>query len=548
MWHTTEIANIMIKIIKKYGYDVFLNRKLCVALCGDLLSRYDQEKKIFQMLFQVGFGEVLDGAPFKTEQELRRGLLRVDIFLQKQAIEQETRTHIIEIIQKSFVEMNIFEKVSIFQPTITKSYNDLHFRLRIPEIREYGDRVEFSTKFMYKDTGQDVDTVFEKIVYTDKVKAVYESQMDYSLLPHKKTRGIRTAILKNGKNFFLKDAAVDFIMLCSNYKKIVISYHIEADYKLTLKQIAIYKMTTNEYEKALSIINMLLKADVISKKEGNLENKRKILSETDSPTYLTASIKEYSDALRREIHYLKMGRGKKYKIVNGEKINKDDKEIYTYLFELETELHLPDDAPVALDTNDGFHAVGTVLVCEDFQIMLLLDRDLGEKVSVAHLMVEPWKLLEALNNRINSLEPKVHRIAIKLMEDGPRISTTKDIATVAKGQVEVRNKLIQNDIVAVWGPPGTGKTYTMSQIAKDYVKQGKTVLIVSHSNVSVDGVIKKIVHICDKDMKLDLERGRMLRYGYVRDEELSKHPYATSFNFALSKCNSLAGELNSGCM
>lgn len=122
MWHTTEIANIMIKIIKKYGYDVFLNRKLCVALCGDLLSRYDQEKKIFQMLFQVGFGEVLDGVPFKTEQELRRGLLRVDIFLQKQAIEQETRTHIIEIIQKSFVEMNIFEKVSIFQPTITKSY------------------------------------------------------------------------------------------------------------------------------------------------------------------------------------------------------------------------------------------------------------------------------------------------------------------------------------------------------------------------------------------------------------------------------------------
>ena len=40
--------------------DVFLNRKLCVALCGDLLSRYDQEKKIFQMLFQVGFGEVED--------------------------------------------------------------------------------------------------------------------------------------------------------------------------------------------------------------------------------------------------------------------------------------------------------------------------------------------------------------------------------------------------------------------------------------------------------------------------------------------------------
>ena len=57
--------------------------------------------------------------------------------------------------------------------------------------------------------------------------------------------------------------------------------------------------------------------------------------------------------------------------------------------------------------------------------------------------------------------------------------------------------------MAVWGPPGTGKTYTMSQIAKTYVKQGKTVLIVSHSNVSVDGVVKKIVELLDVDMELE---------------------------------------------
>ena len=50
------------------------------------------------------------------------------------------------------------------------------------------------------------------------------------------------------------------------------------------------------------------------------------------------------------------------------------------------------------------------------------------------------------------------------------------------------------------------KTYTMSQIAKLYMKQGKSILIVSHSNVSVDGVIKKIVEILDKDMMLELQK------------------------------------------
>lgn len=255
-------------------------------------------------------------------------------------------------------------------------------------------------------------------------------------------------------------------------------------------------------------------------------------------------INEYSDALRHEIHFLKLGRGKTYKIVNGVKINKDDKGIYTYSFELESELHLPDDSPIVLDASSGMHAVGTVLVCEDFQIMLLLDRDLGDRVLVAHLAVEPWKLLEALDKKITSLNPNIHKLAIKLLEEGPELSTTNDISTVAKGQQEVVDQLSQNDIVAVWGPPGTGKTYTMSQIAKEYVKQKKSVLIVSHSNVSVDGVIKKIVEMPDERMKTALKNGKILRYGYVRDEELSRHPYATSFNFALGKCDKLADELN----
>ena len=173
-----------------------------------------------------------------------------------------------------------------------------------------------------------------------------------------------------------------------------------------------------------------------------------------------------------------------------------------------------------------------------------MDHDVGEKVLVAYLMVEPWKLLEALNKRITTLNPCIHKIAIDLLEQGPKLSTTEDISTVSKGQPEVLRKLEQNNIVAVWGTPGTGKTYTMSQIAKTYVKQGKTVLIVSHSNVSVDGVVKKIVDLLDVDMKTDLKAGKILRYGYVRDEELSKHPYATSFNFALSKSKSLAVDLD----
>lgn len=299
----------------------------------------------------------------------------------------------------------------------TKSYNGLHFRLLIPEMQEYADRFEFSTKFMYKDIGVDVDTVFEKAVCTDHMNTVYESQRNYCILQHKKSKNFNVTVYKKEKKFLLRDAVIDFVFLCSNYQRVVVSYQVGLDHKLSLKQIAMYKMAEDEYRNTLEIIKKILEVDVVSTENYKVEkNTQQLLVGQESLYYSNPNIQQYSDELRREIHYLKMGRGKKYKIVNGVKINKDDKGIYTYSFELETELHLPDDAPVVVDTATGFHAVGSVLMCEDFQIMLLLDHDLKDNVLTAYLMVEPWKLLEALNKKILSLNPNVHKIAIELLD------------------------------------------------------------------------------------------------------------------------------------
>lgn len=59
----------------------------------------------------------------------------------------------------------------------------------------------------------------------------------------------------------------------------------------------------------------------------------------------------------------------------------------------------------------------------------------------------------------------------------------------------------------------------------------------------MDGVIKQVVDMLKTDMQSYLENGKILRFGYVRDDELSKNPYATSFNYTLSKCDSYARQL-----
>lgn len=52
MWHTTEIIKIFEKITEDYGYEIYQNRKRCVALCSDLLVEYSTEKTLCRCSFK----------------------------------------------------------------------------------------------------------------------------------------------------------------------------------------------------------------------------------------------------------------------------------------------------------------------------------------------------------------------------------------------------------------------------------------------------------------------------------------------------------------
>lgn len=546
MWHTAEIVKIFEKMTEGYGYDIYQNRKLCVALCNDLFADYSVEKNIMHMLFQAGLGEAMKGVPFKSERELKMGLSNIEKFLMAQAIESSVRDDVLDVMRLAFVDKGINSEVkSAYQPVISKNFNDSHFKMTLPVIKEFADRIEASFKFLYANKGEEVDSVLEKCIITDKFGKMHSSRMDYELLTHDRSKNVTISIPEDDKKIFISGSTIEFVFLCSNHKRITTSYKINISKTTMLMQVAVCQMTEAEYNRTIDIVGLLIKTMDNGAKSTNtiMADGGSMSATNEQPAYTSSDIKEYSDALRREIHYLKQGKGKKYKIVNGNKLVKSDKGIYTYLFEMETELHLPDDAPVVVEAAGGLRAVGSVLSCEDFQILLLLDRDLNDKVSSAYLMVEPWKLLEALDKKMNSLNPNINKLAIKIMEEGPDLSTDTDIANVPKGQPAVEHKLETDDIVTVWGPPGTGKTYTMAKIANSYIAQGKSVLIVSHSNVSVDGVIKQVVKMLGTDKQSILEDGKILRFGYVRDDELSQNPYATSFNYVLSKCDSYARQL-----
>lgn len=334
------------------------------------------------------------------------------------------------------------------------------------------------------------------------------------------------------KEPYLTGATLKIVLLCQSGARMTVRYlctsHVQQT--LTLSNVTLDKMGAADKDIFLKALNL------------------KPSTQTQTPKPLTPAkqsnslLQTYKSALISEAGFLKANGGHKYKVFNGKFLCKTNKSWYCYSFELDTELYLSDNAPLTVTTPQGFSSTGSALICDGFEIILLLKESIGATVVAGWISVEPWKLLIALHDRISSVSPG--SIADRILSQGPSLLTGKPITEIRKGQDVAKDHALNTPITLIWGPPGTGKTHTMSEIAISLLKQQKTVLIVSHSNISVDGVAKKITEMLEaEDDKVYLTNGAVLRYGYVRDAEFTNHPLAVSYNYTISKHPNLQKEL-----
>lgn len=229
-------------------------------------------------------------------------------------------------------------------------------------------------------------------------------------------------------------------------------------------------------------------------------------------------IKEWQQALQLEILHLKKYGSTKYLVSNGHLLSSEGS--FTYYFETGSSVKIPIGSNVRLEWG-GIKQDGRVLSSEGKSIILSFERSLGDLISEAFLFHDPWELLEQLITRLDEIKrSKKKRLRIKRLMD-PSMPQKHPVIEKQSSVKELYARSKFNPVTYVWGPPGTGKTYTLARTAANHYFQEKKILVLSHSNQAVDVLMAEITSFIKK--KDRFQEGDVLRYGSQFGESLAIH-------------------------
>jgi hypothetical protein len=86
-------------------------------------------------------------------------------------------------------------------------------------------------------------------------------------------------------------------------------------------------------------------------------------------------------------------------------------------------------------------------------------------------------------------------------------------------QQSAAGAIMSPGVSVVWGPPGTGKTRVIGAAVAELLRRGRSVALVSNTNVAVDQALLHVSRAAEP-----FEPGRILRVGHPSIPEVSEHP------------------------
>jgi len=245
----------------------------------------------------------------------------------------------------------------------------------------------------------------------------------------------------------------------------------------------------------------------------------------------TASLyREFNEALQQEIKYIRESGGdSKFVLRNGQLVDSYGGR-FIYEFITDVPIELEDDTPINI--RYGSESIsGGIINVTGLKVLVGVSEDMGSKVPEIVITANASFLLELLQERIKDIESKKISfntdIAMKTFGFQPGLSD-KDFDFLmppgesdflSKEQKEALAQSLGSEVTFVWGPPGTGKTTTLSYLANELLLRDNSILLVSHTNVAIDNALEQIAKMLQKKKDEKYFNGLILRIGNSPDKD-----------------------------
>ena len=238
------------------------------------------------------------------------------------------------------------------------------------------------------------------------------------------------------------------------------------------------------------------------------------------------------EALALEVAAIKKKRGGfKIELRKGRHIGQAGEQ-WLYQFVVSGEVNLRDDTPVELKIN-GETVGGTLVSFRENVLIVALEEDQGPKIDRAQLTADDSFLVKRLKERLEDVQ--AGRVSVntaaanralglasikaeQVSRTAPIVLEVTENGRLNPEQVTALQQALGSDTTFVWGPPGTGKTTTLARIVEAHYRNGRSVLLVSNTNIAVDTALEQVAERLRHDA--DFNRGLIVRKGTVVKPEL----------------------------
>ncbi len=257
---------------------------------------------------------------------------------------------------------------------------------------------------------------------------------------------------------------------------------------------------------------------------------------------MRAILDRFVEALDEEIQFLeKEGAHQDHVLTSGQRDGASSHIGTQYIFLLADATRVPEDSSGVLMVGDRqFPAV--VVAQEGNRIWLFLESvdSIPEFIPEAKLILTQTELLVRLRDRVSEMhEFGLAPVVFGLSNGKTEWRQLPPSAAVGSDNTHVQIALEQafgSDVTFLWGPPGTGKTFSIARLVAALVATGKTVLVTSHTHAAVEQALWATVEPPTEARaggplyaSEAAEKGQLLKVGPLRQAKIPESCHLDSY-------------------